>query len=535
MKILKTGCGNTQESFIEDRLTDGVNVIFSNDNNKGKTIIIQGMMYALGNEPIFPGGFDYRSYYFYTSIEHNGNVFEFLRKNSTIAVKQGDNVTVFNDTSELKYFVAKNIFSLPYIIKDGLQKLVDLSLFYQLFFVGQDRRDPSNIVNSGYYNKQDFANMLYALSGCLTLTDSIEKLKALRAELKTCKSNVEVLSKRLTLYREHPEIANAVSKTADRENMEKERQEYHALNDAISAMQKRRARLINRKIKLENLISELNSLNTQLKSGEIRCRDCGSNNITYVSGDLSFELTNDLVRKNIMHSISDSITLYTTEITELQQRINQKQDELNQKIQKTPIPVTNMLIYSETIRTYSEDEKRLSELHDKQDALEAEIEVEQNLQDSNSQMQGKVKARILASMNSFYKLIDPDGIQVFKDFFSTKSMTFSGSEEQEYYFSRTLAIFWHLKHDFPIIMDCFRKGELSTKKENTMIKEYQKTGVQVILSSTLKDEEYSSGTKYYTMDGINAINYEPNPNSDILQRIYCERFMVFVYSFGIVY
>lgn len=28
MRILKTGCGNTQESFIEDRLTDGVNVIF---------------------------------------------------------------------------------------------------------------------------------------------------------------------------------------------------------------------------------------------------------------------------------------------------------------------------------------------------------------------------------------------------------------------------------------------------------------------------------------------------------------------------
>lgn len=196
--------------------------------------------------------------------------------------------------------------------------------------------------------------------------------------------------------------------------------------------------------------------------------------------------------------------------------INQKQDELNQKIQKTPIPITNMLIYSETIRTYSEDEKRLSELHDKQDAIESEIEIEQNLQDSNSQMQGKVKASILASMNSFYKLIDPDGTQAFKDFFSTKSMTFSGSEEQEYYFSRTLAIFWHLKHDFPIIMDCFRKGELSTKKENIMIKEYQKTGVQVILSSTLKDEEYSSGTKYYNMDGVNAINYEPNPNSHIL-------------------
>lgn len=535
MRILKTGCGNTQESFIEDRLTDGVNVIFSNDNNKGKTIILQGMMYALGNEPIFPSGFDYKSYYFYTSIEHNGDIFEFLRKNNTIAVKQGDCVTVFHDISELKYFVAKNIFSLPYIIKDDFQKLVDLSLFYQLFFVGQDRRNPSNIVNSGYYNKQDFANMLYALSGCLTLTESIEKLKLLRSELKACKSNIEVLSKRLTFYREHPEIASAVSRTADRENMEKERQEYQALNEAISAMQKKRARLTNRKIKLESLISELNSLNTQLKTGEILCQDCGSSNITYVSGDLSFELTNDLVRKNVMRSISNSITLYATEITELQQRINQKQDELNQKIQKTPVPISNMLIYSETIRTYSEDEKRLSELHDKQDALEAEIEVEQTLQDSNSQTQSKVKASILASMNSFYKLIDPDGTQVFKDFFSTKSMTFSGSEEQEYYFSRTLAIFWHLKHAFPIIMDCFRKGELSTKKENIMIAEYQKTGVQVILSSTLKDEEYSSGTKYYDIDGVNAVNYESNPNSHILQSIYCEQFMRLVDSFGIVY
>lgn len=535
MKILKTGCGNTQESFIEDRFTDGVNVIFSNDNNKGKTIIFQGMMYALGNEPIFPSGFNYKSYYFYTSIEHNGDIFEFLRRNSTIAVKQGDNVTIFNDTSELKYFVTKNIFSLPYIIKDGFQKLVDLSLFYQLFFVGQDKRNPSNIVNNGYYNKQDFANMLYALSGCLTLTESIEKLRALRLELKKCRSNIESLSKRLTFYHEHPEIASAVSRTADRENLEMERQEYQDLNDAISIMQKKRARLINRKIKMENLISELNSLNTQLKSGEIRCRDCGSSNISYVSGDLSFELTNDLVRKNVMRSISDSITLYTTEITELQQRINQKQDELIQKIQKTPGSLANMLIYSETIRTYSQDEKRLSELYNQQDVFEAEIETEQNLQDSNSKKQIKVKESILASMNSFYKLIDPDGTQVFKDFFSTKSMTFSGSEEQEYYFSRILAIFWHLKHDFPIIMDCFRKGELSTKKENIMIKEYQKTGAQVILSSTLKDEEYSSGTKYYNMDGVNAINYESNPNSHILQSIYCERFMSLVDSFGVIY
>ena len=38
MRIIKTGCGNASEAFIEDRFTDSVNVIFSNDNNKGKTI-----------------------------------------------------------------------------------------------------------------------------------------------------------------------------------------------------------------------------------------------------------------------------------------------------------------------------------------------------------------------------------------------------------------------------------------------------------------------------------------------------------------
>ena len=272
----------------------------------------------------------------------------------------------------------------------------------------------------------------------------------------------------------------------------------------------------------------------QLKTGKIHCQDCGSENITFSNGDLSFELTNDLVRKNILKSISDSLLLYTTEISELSQRISEKQAELNKIIQSVPVPISNILIYTDTIRTYSDDEKRLSELRDKADAIQAEIDLEQKSQDTNTQSQKTVKSGILDSMNGFYKLIDPDGQQVFKDLFATRSMTFSGSEEQEYYFSRTLAIYWYLKHSFPIIMDCFRKGELSSKKEKLMIEEYRKTGVQVILSSTLKDEEYSSGGKYYNMDGVNAINYETNPNSHILQEEYCEQFMSVVDSFGVI-
>ncbi len=69
--------------------------------------------------------------------------------------------------------------------------------------------------------------------------------------------------------------------------------------------------------------------------------------------------------------------------------------------------------------------------------LEAEIESEQRVYDVNAAMQAEAKATILANMNSFYKLIDLDGTQEFKDLFATRNMTFSGGEEQEYYFSRT--------------------------------------------------------------------------------------------------
>ena len=204
MRILQTACGNLNEAFIENRFTDGVNIIFSNDNNKGKTIIFQGMMYALGNDPIFPSGFDYKSYYFYTSIEIEGTVYEFLRHNNSFAVKCGDRVNVFDDQSGLKYYINSSVYSLPTIEKDGLQKLVDLPLLFELFFVGQDKRNPSNVINTGYYNKQDFANMIYSLSGCLTMNDSIEKLRRLRESLRA------VSYTHLDVYKRQPISSNSL-------------------------------------------------------------------------------------------------------------------------------------------------------------------------------------------------------------------------------------------------------------------------------------------------------------------------------------
>lgn len=68
MIIKSIALGNVEEAYVEEKLTDGVNIIFSDDNNKGKTLVMQGMMYAMGNQPIFPKGFNYRSNYFYSNF-----------------------------------------------------------------------------------------------------------------------------------------------------------------------------------------------------------------------------------------------------------------------------------------------------------------------------------------------------------------------------------------------------------------------------------------------------------------------------------
>ena len=38
--VKKIAIGNEREAFIENGLTNGCNIIFSYDNNKGKTIIL---------------------------------------------------------------------------------------------------------------------------------------------------------------------------------------------------------------------------------------------------------------------------------------------------------------------------------------------------------------------------------------------------------------------------------------------------------------------------------------------------------------
>lgn len=119
MKIIKVGLGNTDEAYIESKLSDGINIIFSDENNKGKTIVIQSLLYAIGNKPIFPSSFNYKEYYYYLEFEENNKVYIVVRRGDSYIVSCAGDIRFFEDTAEFKNFWNNNVFSLPQISVNG--------------------------------------------------------------------------------------------------------------------------------------------------------------------------------------------------------------------------------------------------------------------------------------------------------------------------------------------------------------------------------------------------------------------------------
>ena len=69
------------------------------------------------------------------------------------------------------------------IVKNQLSRIVDPVLYVQLFFVGQDKKDTSNIAHHGFYNKQDYIEMLYACAGLGSEQLSQEKIDEIKSRI----------------------------------------------------------------------------------------------------------------------------------------------------------------------------------------------------------------------------------------------------------------------------------------------------------------------------------------------------------------
>ncbi len=534
MQIKKIAFGDNQEAFIESRLTGGVNVIYSDDNNRGKTLVMQGLMFSLGYESIFPSSFHYKDKYFYSEIEVNGESYEFLRKKNTVALKTDGAMQIFNSVGELRYFLDKFVFRIPKVQKDNRATLVDLSLLYELFFIGQDSRNPSGLISKGQFNKQDFKNMVHALAGLSTSTANLSDIQATKNKIAELKIKLKETKKKISIIKQNPNVAEVFSKTFDSNKVQEKIKSISGINEKLSKVRRSRQREINRKSKLEQLVSELKSLNRDLSEGNVQCGDCGSDKIVYSNTDLTFEVSNIDVRNGILNSISENITQKVELINDLTREINFLQDQLNDEMEEAPPSFQQIILYSEQVvseKNYDNDSFSLSrEIESLQDQLASSIEIDDALKTDKKTFD----LNLLNDMSSIYKSIDPNGNLTFEDIFTKRDSTFSGSEGQEFYFCKLIALSRALNHDFPLIVDSFRDGELSTNKEESMLNIYSKLSRQVILTSTLKDEEYNSD-KYKKINKINAIDYSLHSNCKILDKQNREGFIDLISNFnGIV-
>lgn len=535
MIIKSIALGNAEEAYVEERLTNGVNIIFSDDNNKGKTLVMQGMMYAMGNQPIFPKGFNYRVNYFYCKVEVNKKEIEFLRRDSSFVVKKQEKYYTFDNVTELKYFlVDEHIFEIPQISKDDHMVVADLNLFYELFFIGQDKRNPSNTINSGYNNKKDFVSMLCSMNG-YPLMDVEEINVENKQKIQQVKADIAATKKLLKLIKKNPDVSGYVDKYSDSAQFDDFRMKVRGLHNDIAEYKKKRNLEYNRKAKLEALVQELNSLNREIEQGNVICAKCGSDKIIYKSKGMAFEVSNSYVRKQILSSIAYQISQKEEIVREYSYQLQQLQDELKKILQEVPVELHRILLFSEMILSEIDYDNKLKELCEQLEELQAN---DKNI--SNSEKEAKKKCRemkedIVSRMNKLYKEVDPQGRTFFDDIFTKKDETYSGSEEQEYYYSRVLAINDYFEHSYPLLIDCYRSGEISSQKEDIMIKNFISRKKQVIITSTLKAEEYNAQKYDQYKDNANVIDYSNNESSKLLQPQYVGQLGAIVESFGVVF
>ena len=533
MKIRKTAVGNKYEAFIEDGYTDGINIISSDDNNKGKTITIQSMMYALGNDPTFPTTFEYKDYYHYVEFEVNGTVYQLCRSNNSFVLKHNAVLMIFDSVSELKRYWTKHIFQLPTIIKNQITKIVDPVLFLQLFFIGQDKKDTSNISHAGLYNKQDFFNMLFDIcdaSGVELDNDTIKKIKE---DIHHLKVEREVLFKQHRILKSQKTPISYLSTANDRVAFGKKIDALEKVNSKIAELRKARNTAATRKAKWETTLKELRSLNRTMDSGELRCMDCNSTNISYSSSKkngYTFDVSSVEMRNEILRSINEKIDAYNEEIQKYAALIAEAQDELHNLMSEESITLESIVAYKEEIFSATDAEGRIRQIDAQIDELNSRLLASTNASQAKKEKQVAILNCLVQIMNEIYHLIDPTGNLHFDSLFTKRDETYSGSEATLFHLVKLYAICKVLGHNYPIIIDSFRAEDLSTSKEATTLKLYSELPNQIILTTTLKTEELG---KYDRAKNVHHIDYKEHAPSKMLTKEYLPDFMQLISSLSI--
>lgn len=374
--------------------------------------------------------------------------------------------------------------------------------------------------------------MLYSLNES-PLVDFSEEEKS-KEKIKKIKAEINATKKLLKLMRQNPDVSGYVNKYSNNKQFDEFQKRIKRVYEDILAYTKSRNAEENRKQKLESLIQELNSLNREIEQGNVICAKCGSDRIIYKNREMSFEVSNPYVRKNILNSIKYRIEQKKEAIREYTRQIKISQDELKSLLIDVPVELHKVLLFSETILSEINYDDKLNDLSEQLKELQNRNKSLSNTDKATKEKCKRMTDNIIQRMNVLYKEVDPYGRLRFDDFFTKKDETISGSEEQEYYYSRVLAINDYFKHEYPLLIDCYRSGEISSQKEDIMINNFIARNKQVIITSTLKQEEYNSQKYNKYSDKATILDYSSNESSKLLQSKYVEEFREIVNSFGVI-
>jgi len=535
MIIKKVGIGNEHEAFIENRFSEKMNIISSDDNNRGKTILIQGMMYALGNNPVFPSTFNYTKYYYVVEFLHNDIIYKICRNKDLFFIQFNESLMLFENVSELKRYWHKNIMPLPIITKNDFTRIVDPELYLQVFFVGQDKKDTSNIANKGLYNKEDFINMLYSLAGIKNDIVDFDSIKNIQQKLSNLKDEKKLLLQQSKILKSQKKPISYLSSANDRINFKNHLEKIEKIKEKLTELNKDRNKNINRKLKCEITIKELNSLNRNLDSGELICLECGANHIGYKVSPkqtYSFDVSTPEIRKQIIESINNKIYDYKEEVERITLLINSEQSKLKELLSVEEISLESLIAYKDDVYSVSDAENKLNSIEVDIKKLENQLREASNDKEVVKEEQNNLFDSILKTMNKSYKSVDSLGNIEFDNIFTKKTETYSGSEQTIYHLVKIYSLAKILSHDYPIVVDSFRAEDLSTKKEKVILEIYHKLDNQVILTTTLKNEEIGKYDKK-EFDFINHIDYSNHSPSKILQSKYVNEFKKLLVNFAV--
>ena len=413
------------------------------------------------------------------------------------------------------------------IVKNQLSMIVDPVLFMQLYFVGQDKKDTSNIAHHGFYNKQDYIEMLYAYAGLGGEQLSQERIDEIKHRISELSDEKKVLLQQHKILKSKKAPVSYLSAESDRLAFGEKVANLERVQSKIAELRKLRNASTIRKSKWEYTINELRSLNRSISCGELRCMDCNSTNISFSTGEISqtsysFDVSTVEMRTEIINSISEKIAAYAEEIQRLSAEICAEQEKMQSLMEDENVSLESIVAYKKDIFSASDAEGRIKDIENEITSLKSQLVANENSSQETQARRVSLLTAILGKMNELYHQIDPDGNLTYTSLFTQRNEVYSGSEATVFHLVKLFALQQVLRHNCPIIVDSFRAEDLSTGKEKTVLEISKSINNQVILTTTLKHEELG---KYDSIEGVNHINYISHIPSKILDGRYVADFL----------